>query len=1021
MAERFLGVDLGIASCGWALIEQGGEAGRIVAWGARCFDAPETPKERRPLNALRRQFRGMRRVIRRRRQRMAAIRALFASHGLLPTTGCDALRGEGLDPWALRADGLDRALTPREFAVALGHIARHRGFRSNAKTRRNEEAETGRVKAGIERNRLGGGWRTLGEMFARDARYAGQKRNRDGEYTRSVLREDHEHEVRVLFARQRVLGNALATDGLEQAFAGLAFDQRDPDDSEHMVGFCGFERDQRRAARRSYSFELFRFLSRLTALRLRDGRDERALTPDEIARAEDGFGRQRGMTFARLRKALALPEAVRFADVPAGEEAKRDVVNRASSNGCAMGSHALREAVGEAAWRTLLGAPEQLDALAFVLSFREAASRVRAGVEALGLPDGVAEAVMEAFARGDLGEFAGAGHISAKACRAVIPGLRRGLVYSAACAAAGYDHAAQAETALADVANPVARRAIGEALRQVRAIVAAHGLPDRIHVELARDVGKSPEEREEIRRGIEKRNKELDRLRAAFRETVGRDPRGRDSGGREELLRFELWREQNGRCLYTDTAIPPDAIAAGDNRVQVDHILPWSRFNDDSFVNKTLCFASANQEKRRRTPHEWFGDDPRRWETFAAAVEGCRAMKGRKKRNYLLRAAAEMEAKFSSRNLNDTRYAARVVLQQLRRLYVEDGTVRVFSRPGQLTDRLRRAWGVQDLKKQMEPDGEKRRHDDRHHALDALICAATSQSALQRLTRAFQEAEERGSHRDFSAFPPPWPGFVAELREKFPHILVCRAERGRARGEAHGATIRRVVGTPDGPAVVGRKRVADLTLADLDCVKDPERNAAVVAALRAWLDAGKPKDAPPLSPKGDAMRKVQLVTTKKVDVEVRGGAADRGEMVRVDVFRKRSPKGAWQFFLVPIYPHQVADREGWPEPPMRAVKGRLDEPEWPKLDAGHQFLWSLSQRSFVELVKPDGTEVGGYFMGLDRSTGAITLSAPHSTKALARSIGAQTLRSFRKFHVDRLGGRHEIERETRTWRGVACT
>ncbi len=65
--------------------------------------------------------------------------------------------------------------------------------------------------------------------------------------------------------------------------------------------------------------------------------------------------------------------------------------------------------------------------------------------------------------------------------------------------------------------------------------------------------------------------------------------------------------------------------------MQVDHILPWSRFGDDSFMNKTLCMAYANQAKHGRTPFEWFNQDGRDWVAFAARVEGCKEIKGRKK------------------------------------------------------------------------------------------------------------------------------------------------------------------------------------------------------------------------------------------------------------------------------------------------------------------------------------------------------------------------------------------------------
>ena len=178
-----------------------------------------------------------------------------------------------------------------------------------------------------------------------------------------------------------------------------------------------------------------------------------------------------------------------------------------------------------------------------------------------------------------------------------------------------------------------------ETLKQVKAIILQFGLPERIHVELAREVGKSREERDEITRGIDKRNAAKDELRDRFRELLHCEPSG------EDLLRFELWEEQQGRCLYSDEAIPPEAVVASDNSVQVDHILPWSRFGDDSFVNKTLCKARANQRKKGRTPFEWFEAEqtPGDWERFVARIEGLKSMKGRKKRNYLLKDAAEKE------------------------------------------------------------------------------------------------------------------------------------------------------------------------------------------------------------------------------------------------------------------------------------------------------------------------------------------------------------------------------------------
>ncbi|MCW5733897.1 MAG: type II CRISPR RNA-guided endonuclease Cas9 [Enhydrobacter sp.] len=1008
-----LGIDLGIGSCGWALIEnaEGGD-GRIVAMGVRCFDVPETAKERTPTNQVRRQNRLMRRVIKRRRQRMNEVRTLFSAHHLLNDDRKRSL-AVGLNPWSLRAAALDRPLNGQELAVALGHIAKHRGFKSNSKRDRGKNAtgESSKMLGAIEktRDRLKD-WRSVGEMFAKDEAYAKRKRNRNGNFDRSVLRDDQEREVRLIFDRQRGMGNALAGRDLEREFIEAAFFQRPLQDSDDRVGFCPFEPEERRAAKHSPAFELFRLASRLCALRIRAAGQERALTPEEISSAMANFGAPGvKLTYKRLRSLLALEDGALF-DVPLAEESKREIASRSGDQ--AAGTKAFRNVLGDT-WKTLADRQEKVDRAAAIITFRESPESIRKGLEEIGFEPLVLDALMKGVDEGDFAHFKGAGHISAKAARTLLPHLMRGLVYSDACKAAGYDHARRPETDLSSINNPIARKALGEGLKQVRAIVREYGLPGAIHVELAREVGKSKEERDQIARGIERRNKDKERLREEFTAATGRA-----RATAEDLLRYELWKEQGSKCIYSGDHIPIDWVASEQNLAEVDHILPWSRSGDDSFINKTLCTAKANREKKGRTPFDWFRKEKtdKEWEEFVARVESSTAFKGRKKRNYLLRDASVLEEKFRSRNLTDTQYATRVFAETLKPMYPEDGSRRVFTRPGPLTDRLRRAWGIQGLKK--NKDG-KRIPDDRHHALDALIVAATTESALNRLTQAAKIEEERGTSRFIANFAMPWPGFKQEVDALFPTIFVSRAERGRVRGEAHAATIRSI--GDDGAVVYERKAVDGLTEKDLERVKDAERNHRVVAALRDWIAAGKPKDKPPLSPKGDPIRKVSLATSKKVDVLVRDGAADRGEMVRVDVFRKKNRKGVDEFFLVPIYPHQVADKEDWPAPPKLAVKGGAPESEWHVMDESYDFLFGLNQLSFIEIEKADGTVLEGYFRGMDREGGKIAISPHLSLQVLVRAIGAKSLKTFRKLHLDRLGHRYLIDREVRTWRGVACT
>jgi CRISPR-associated endonuclease Csn1 len=1083
---RVLGLDGGIASLGWALIkieeDDGGKSarGNIVDAGTWMFDAPEEKSQTgtRLKSELRRTFRGQRRVIRRRRQRMNEVRRILHRHGLLPSADRDALKQLGLDPWKIRAEALDRLLSRIEFAVALGHIARHRGFKSNSKGAKTTDAadETSRMKKSIaetqERlSRFHTPAKWLVEDDALVLRETGRKeensggvdrvrryRNREGDYSRSLLRDDLAAEVRKIFQAQRRLQSLVATAELEEEFADTAFFQRPLQDSESLVGSCPFESDEKRSPKRGYSFERFRFLSRLNHLTLREGREERTLTVDEIRTAAADFGATGKFTFAALRKKLKLPDATVFVGVKPEEEKKFDVVARSgeAAAGTARLRRVITERLGELAWGAVVNAPERLDKIAEIVTFRNDLDRIREGLTQAGFEPALIETLVKAAGDGALDVFAGAGHISAKAARNIIPGLLQGLTYDKACAQAGYDHTASRERnafeikvngeriygkqALKEilqgekispqlVGSPTARKALMEAVKQVKAVVEKYGVPDRIHVELARDVGKSIEERREIHFGIEKRNKQKDKLRELFEKEVGRAPRDGQPGA-EELLRFELWNEQNGRCLYSDAYISPSQLLDGDNSVQVDHILPWSRFGDDSFVNKTLCTAKANQEKKSRTPYEWFKADKTEadWDAFVARIESIQYMKGFKRRNYKLKNADEAAEKFRNRNLNDTRWTCRLLAEALKQLWEpvkdKDGKERrrIFARPGALTDRLRRAWGLQWVKKNEKGE---RIPDDRHHALDAIVVAATTESLLQRATREVQEIERKGLHYDLTKnVTPPWPDFRQQTLEAVEKVFVARAERRRARGKAHDATIRHIAVRDGEPKVYERKKVADLKLTDLERMKDAERNAPLIESLRAWIEAGKPKDAAPLSPKGDPISKVRLVTKNKVNITLDTGnpdrlaTVDRGEMARVDVFRKANKKGKYEYFLVPIYPHEIVMMD---KPPMRAVQGGGDDDKWPLIDSTYEFLWSINQMALLEITKTDGEVIQSYFRSLDRNTGAITVSDISDSTATRKGIGTRTLFVFKKLQVDRLGRVSEVPRELRTWRGKVCT
>ncbi|MGN1038184.1 MAG: type II CRISPR RNA-guided endonuclease Cas9, partial [Mailhella sp.] len=273
-----LGLDLGNGSIGWALIDENPEtlerklysktlaSGEVMyALGSRIIDVPENPKTKELLNVARRQKRGVRRVIARRASRMRALRRLFAEYGCnIDTEETYHCRGKVQDsPWELRRRALYELLSPEQFAVALLHIAKHRGFRSNSKNE-GSDAEQGKINSAMEvlkKELDADNAETVGEYFA----LRGGMRNRnnyrgEAQYTQMLKRSWQEEEARLLFERQRSFGSSFASQEMEASYASLAFEQRELKSVSSMVGRCVFCEDDRRAPAYAPTAELFRFL-----------------------------------------------------------------------------------------------------------------------------------------------------------------------------------------------------------------------------------------------------------------------------------------------------------------------------------------------------------------------------------------------------------------------------------------------------------------------------------------------------------------------------------------------------------------------------------------------------------------------------------------------------------------------------------------------------------------------------------------------------------------------------------------
>jgi CRISPR-associated endonuclease Csn1 len=1065
---RILGLDVGVASIGWAVLEFSNGIWSIVAQGVRTFNAPTVGGKGEDkfmsLAASKRRFLGEMRQHRRKASKMNEVRRILFDAGLLSDLGKDALALAQLEispkgkpqvtPYALRAKGLSERLGKTEFAVVLGSLVARSGFKPSGRPKgKNESDERNKILASSVELRAYAqkGYRTIGEMIARDESFRTRTRNKPGNYAHTPLRSELLDEIRILFEKQKKLENDFATDSLRDKITKLMDRTADPKFDYYPVGTCRFEFAEKRAARRSPSFEFFRLLTRLVNLRVLD--DGKGIPPTrEQIDAALKEARERGtITFTDLRRLWMLGDDKTFKGLRNDRE--REAQDIAERNGAAMaGTKTLLEVLPEFA-----GAPDlaQLDKIAWILSFAVSEKIVERDLGALGLPPAAVVRVVKAYGAGRFNEFTRSGHISAKAC-ARLSALLPDVMDLKKCESIAYGEPKARPRE--PIRNPVTRRVVRETCQQVEAIIRENGTQapiDRIHVEFARDVALSEKGRQDLEDEHNKLNAKRKKLLKEFADAF---PAGPEPAG-NQLLMFELAKEQLYRCLYSGKRIDLNWIKSKDNMIQIDHILPRSRsgmMQDRN--NLVLCLTGANQNKRDCTPYEWFHGANRpndwSWDEFQALVKVTKALPRKKQRFLLLEDASFLKKGFRKRSLVDTQYAARLIPDELRRhLSMAFGESthmpRIVARPAKLVSWMRHSWGVQDLKYV----NRERTKDDRHHAVDAIVIAAITDRMLVRAIDAAKRNERSGRPLFSLPFGPPWPTFEGDVRAKREVINVSRAVNTDFPGRIHKDTtyaLTTVPGlvpksggrqqsvnaeAPDSPLkVIVRKATNDLELKDLARLRDRERNHRLVSLLEDWISKGKLDNEFPKWKYRDSdgtirMEKIRSVTLisnddpaftpKRLirkDSKQPLASLNRGEIFRVDVFENTNSLGKSKYLYVPMYYFDTIDES----PPDKAFVLRKPYRLWPIVDP-NSFLFSLAKFDYIKIRTIDDS-VEGYFRGLDTNDGRVKVT-PHFTRdeSEAKRFSPTKIRCLSKCSVDRLGRISEVLREPRTWRGKACT
>ena len=756
-----LGLDIGTSSIGWAVLDLDKE--RIHDLGVRIFERPEDPQNGDSLAKPRRDARSARRRLKRRRQRLNHLKQFFIDQNILTKYRVEEVLDyksdfNKLDVYDLRAKALTEELSPEELLKVLYQITKRRGFKSNRKVVEESDKEGGRVTSALKTNEkflADNNYTTVGEALSRDEKFALHKRNKRDDYTNSFARDDFLRELEAIIKTQQ---NYILKNVPEPAINELIYGIDDGQVTnvsaimyqrpfmtkeliEKMVGKCTFEDGEKRAPKASYSFEVFRLASDLSHLVFipRDASKRQAkrenlevgLSPEQIKQVIELAKSQKSLTYKKVRSTAGISEDYVPKDVR-GKKKDGDEFGEENVFGGLKAYNDIRLALKDLLedW-VKIDNESAINQIAYILTTQKADEGIRDELNLLPISDKAKEAIVKIKPT----NFKAFGHLSIKALQKITPHILEGMTYDKACEAAGYDFKKQSAS-LEQITNPVVKRAITQTLKVVRAIERKYGKPYFIKVETARDLAKNFKDR----KAIENENKENQARNQSIIQTLNENGVVTPTG--QQIIKVKLYREQNGVCLYSGKSIDFETMLRDDNAYQVDHIVPFSRSNNDGITNKVLVLTEENQKKGNQTPFEYFGADEKRWKEFVARVESIYKTRDiktadkatnainykyngyamKKKQNLLLQ--DYKNDSWNVRALNDTRYITRFIQNYLRQNvdFAEgEEKQRVIAPNGTTTAYLRKRWGL----------AKDRAEDVLHHAKDAAVVAAIDQSIVR--------------------------------------------------------------------------------------------------------------------------------------------------------------------------------------------------------------------------------------------------------------------------------------------------
>jgi CRISPR-associated endonuclease Csn1 len=754
--KKVLGLDLGIASIGWALIAQdreNEEVSHIIDCGVRIV--PLSTDERSefakggsvPTNHVRRRARGMRRNLQRYRWRRHRLYRVLEQLGMMPDQRL-MTRLSPVELYSLRSRALSEPLSLQEIGRILIHLNNWRGYRSNRRATVKDDEKSQYLKE-IKNNedQLKVEDKTIGQFFAERLHQGDRPRIRGKIFSRNNYIDEFN---RIWDAQAQYHPSVLTEEHRRLIRDRIIYYQRPLKSAKGLVGTCAlewyyaldkethqpkYENGRKKIVRPkcapkssplNQECKVWESIHNLRIYR-RDNNGRHEPQPVELTLE------QKKRLFEELQKSPKNLEAKEVLHLLGFSAGAYEVDDHTLENNRTLSR--LKEvfkrlgirrddllkfdpAIEEVEWddletgerRRRLQVRGDFDREPLyqlwhlIYATEEEGDLIRVLEERYGFTTEQAREIAKI-------DFTSEGYArkSHRALRRLLPHYRKGLDYTKACEAAGYRHAdyiTKAENearALSDrlkelsknaLRNPVVEKILNQMVHLVNDLMATYGRPDEVRVELARELKQSAQERKKIHELNQERNRQNEQIKKEIANELAISP---EKVTRAQIEKLRLYKEINGVSLYTGKCFSRADVLNGDI-VNVEHIIPRTLRFDDSYHNKTLCEANINREKGNKTACDYMRSrGAQEYEAYLKRVQEFydRNGKGARAKYKNLTTTEEdllKDNEFLQRQLRESQYIARKAVEMLREVCQN-----VYTTTGSVTDFLRHWWGWDEV------------------------------------------------------------------------------------------------------------------------------------------------------------------------------------------------------------------------------------------------------------------------------------------------------------------------------------